>query len=269
MTRRTLAGVFVAAIVLGAPAAQAGVLTMATWSQVVSGLPDTRLPPFGIPLNRTTAQLDATGSSTSTSIAVDLFYPQFSTAIFVPKTSMFAVSLHVKLTQGGPLGITATPSMAAVAYGDVDGTVIVMTAIHLPMGVNQSMFNAGINTLVRIPLSHGGARQFTSSFLVLGTYQHLTVDFFDWTPGTQTFTGLTSMGVALPDVVAMGSFMQTTYRGTVTLVSPTRVSINGSIFQSRSISLTTLKLSFVPEPGTLLLLGAAAWVLALRYGKTR
>jgi PEP-CTERM motif len=65
-------------------------------------------------------------------------------------------------------------------------------------------------------------------------------------------------------VVATGSFQPDRMgAGTVTLVSPTEVSIDGSIFQRRTASFTTLKLNFVPEPSTVLLLGAAAAALVL------
>jgi hypothetical protein len=51
--------------------------------------------------------------------------------------------------------------------------------------------------------------------------------------------------------------------GTVTLVSPTKVSIDGRLSQRRAVSFSTLKLTFVPEPVTVLLLGAAAAALVL------
>lgn len=78
-------------------------------------------------------------------------------------------------------------------------------------------------------------------------------------PGTQTFTGLWQSGSSgspgmayqsLPDVVATGSFGLTANGcGTVALVSPSRVSIDGAAWQRRSASFGTLKLGFVPEPG--------------------
>jgi hypothetical protein len=70
--------------------------------------------------------------------------------------------------------------------------------------------------------------------------------------------------VALPTVMAVGSFNLTgAGGGTVTLVSPTKVDIDGSLAQRRTASFTTLKLTFVPEPGTVLLLGAAGAALVL------
>jgi hypothetical protein len=53
----------------------------------------------------------------------------------------------------------------------------------------------------------------------------------------------------------MGSFNLTAGgNGTVTLVSPSKVDIDGSLAQRRTASFTKLTLSFVPEPGWLALL---------------
>jgi PEP-CTERM motif len=251
----------VAAAGLIAASAQAGTLTNATWLQVTQGAP----------MSRTTAQLGATGTSTASSISVNLAYPQFTFSLFVPKTSMGVLDLHIKITQGGPQAITATPLMANGTPG-IPGTVVVMTANHVAKGVNQSMFNVGVNTLVAVPVSIGKAGTFVGSFIVLGITHTITVDFFAWTPGMQTFVGLTSKGVALPTVMAVGSFNLTAGGGgTVTLVSPTKVDIDGSLAQRRTASFTTLKLTFagVPEPGTLLLLGAGALGLALVGSRKR
>jgi hypothetical protein len=219
-------------------------------------------------------------------------YPQLTQSLFVPKTANGILDLHIKATQGGAQSITATASMALGTPG-IPGTVIVMTANHVGMGVNQSMYNVGINTLVKVPLNVGQAGQVVGSFIVLGITHTITVDFFAWTPHTVTFTGLTSKyaPVATPTVVAMGSFalnagpmastipasqtvVGTTGGGTVTLVSPSLVTIHGALAARRVASFTTLKLSFhgdtvsvhgtlVPEPATLLLLGAGALGLAL------
>ncbi len=259
MRQLLLALVASSVVLLGAPAAQAGVLTSATWVQVAQG----------IPLTRTTAQLSAMGYSTAGSIAVSLTYPQFTASVFAPKTSMGVLDLHIKVTQGGPQLITATPGMATGSPG-IPGTVIVMTAVHVGKGANQSMYNVGINTLIAVPLSVGKAGVVTGYFTVLGAPHTITVDFYGWTPGTQTFTGLTSKAVPLPSVVAMGSFNLTASGGgTVTLVSPSKVSGNGSLAQRRTVSLTTLTLSFIPEPGSLALLAAGTLGTALLMRRAR
>ncbi len=270
MRSRLFLSLLAGAAMLVASAAQAGTLTSALWLQTTQG----------VPMTRTTAQLGATGSSvhfpnSSGSIAVSLSYPFFSLALFVPKDPITGVlDLHLKITQGGPQFITATGSMAAGTPG-IPGTVIVMTAAHVGKGANQSMYNVGINTLVAVPVSIGKAGVFTGYFTVLGAPHTITVDFYAWTPHTITFTGLTNKGVPAPNVVAMGSFNLTSSGGgTVTLVSPTKVSINGALAQRRNASFTTLLLGFagglhVPEPGTLLLLGAGAAGLLLVGSRKR
>ena len=256
MRSRLFLSLLGAVALVAASAAQAGNLTSATWLQVTQG----------VPMSRTTLQLGATGTSTASSIAVNLAYPQFTFSLFVPKTANGVLDLHIKITQGGPQAITATPLMANGNPG-IPGTVVVMTANHVGMGVNASMFNVGINTLVAVPVSIGKAGTFVGSFIVLGITHTITVDFFAWTPGMVTFAGLTTKGVALPTVMAAGSFnlfsIEGVGTGSVTLVSPTKISIDGVLAQRRTASFTTLKLTFVPEPGTLLLLGAAAAALVL------
>ena len=243
-------------LLLTSVSAEAGTLTSATWHQVIEPFPRVA---GGIPITRTTAQLGATGTSTATSAAVSLSFPAFATTFFVDGTQ---VDLAILVDQGGPQAISATSGMGGGAPG-IPGTLVVMSAIHTAMGVDQSMFMVGANTLVQIPLSHGKAGQFTNTFLVSGALHGMTVDFHAWTPGTLMFTGLSSLGQALPDVTAMGSFNLTANGGgTVTLVSPSKVSIDGAFAQRRTVGLTTLVLSFVPEPSALLLLGGAALALA-------
>jgi len=78
------------------------------------------------------------------------------------------------------------------------------------------------------------------------------VDFYAWTPGTLSFMGLTSKGVALPAVTVSGRFSLTPLHGAgpVTLVAPS------SLAQRRTVSFTKLVL-FFPEPGTWLFFAAA------------
>ena len=239
-------------LALSAGAAHAGTLTSATWTTDALGVP------FVLPIA-------ATGTSTATSVSVGLSVPQFTTAFFVPKTPN-GVTFHVKLTQGGAANLTASPSMAAATAG-IPGTVIVMTANHVAKGVNASMFNPGINTLLHVPLDVGATGHFNyTTAIISGIPITVNVTYLGWTVHTQTFTGLSSHGAPIPDVVAMGSFDLTAQGGgSVLLVSPTRISVDfGAPFLDRTtVSLTTLKLSFVPEPSALLLLGAGAGAIAL------
>jgi hypothetical protein len=243
-----------------AAGARAGTLTSATWFQATE--PGLYAVP-SVPMTRTGGQLGATGSSTSVSIGVSLSYPAFQTTVFVPKTPNAIWDLAIQLTQAGAQAITATANGATGAPG-IPGTVVFMTALHEAAGVNASMFKVGAATLLKVPLSNGAAGQFTSTFVVAGIPHVMTVDFYGWTPGAVSFTGLSSLYQALPNETAMGSFNLTgSGGGTVTLVSPSKVSIDGPAWQRRTASITKLVLTFVPEPGTLLLLGAAGVALLL------
>jgi hypothetical protein len=277
MLRRASFGSVLGTLLIAA-AAHAGTLTSATWLQVTeTGLLGS---PYTLPMTRTTAQLGAAGTSTASSIAVSLSYPAFSTNFFAPRTPNGVLDLAIQVSQGGPQAITATPGMGNGAPG-VPGTVIVMTAAHAAMGVNQSIFMVGIHTIVSVPFSIGRTGMFglgvmtpdgspgSTSWTFAGALHSGRVSFFAWTPGTLVFSGLTTRGVALPSVIAMGSFDLTAKGGgTVTLVSPSKISIDGSIAQRRTASFTTLVLTFVPEPGALMLLGAGGLALTL-VGATR
>ena len=113
-----------------------------------------------------------------------------------------ARSIHT----GGPAGpiTSGTASRAAGHHGVVPGMVTVKVAAHVGMGANASMLTPGINTLVKVPLSVGKAGTFTGYFKVLGSTHYITVDFYAWTPHTQTFTGLTTRSRRCRRVVAMG-----------------------------------------------------------------
>jgi len=235
--------------------AHAAMLTSATWFQVSEG----------IPMTRTIAQLGAAGTASFDSISVSLSYPAFATTFFVPKGPYALLDLGYRIHQGGPQQITATPGMAAGSPA-VPGTILVKTAVHGAMGLDQSMFMLGDITLLRVPLRHGEAAQFTETQTIVdGLTIHVTVDFYAWTPGTVVLTGLTSSGVPLPDVSAMGLWHvdgtpNEVSQGEVLLVAPSKISIDGAL-QRRTASFTTLRVA-LPEPHRWLLLAAGGLALA-------
>ena len=249
MARRALPISLFLALLLSGGAASAGVLTNATWLQTTTMNVMGR---FSVPMTRTFGQLGAEGMAGAASVAVALSYPHFETSFFAPKTANGVIDLQVRITQGGPQLIvwprtasTALTSGAPPGAG-VPGSVVVRTARHEAMGVNQSMIKVGNVTLLKLPLSHGRGGRFTNTFTILGAFHLITLDFHAWTPGTLVFDGLTSAGASLPNVTAAGTWMSGGPDGgaTVTLVAPTKISVDGALVQRRTASFTSLQLSF-------------------------
>jgi hypothetical protein len=260
---------------LDASPAAGGTLTHATWVQTLAGVDltvtnagatCTSLDPSRVQqaIDCPATGLQATGSAFATgglsgggSYSVALTMPLFAVTQF---TTGGAIDVYTKLTFGdrGPIviaGGTTGPS----AKAGVGGMRTVKNAVHVATGASASRLAPGGTTLVRVPLSVGNRVAVTALFYVLDEPHYLTVFFYGWTPNTWIFYDLSSGLSPLPDVTAMGSFaVSPGGAGTVTLVSPSLIHIDGPLAQRRTASSTTLKLTFVPEPSALLLLGAAA-----------
>ena len=285
MRNRLFLSLIAAASLVAASAAHSGVLTAATWTASLQSndfsvsntggtcaensptvvLNDTSLGGVPCPTsNNATIVLGATGSATATSYNVSLTMPLFSIEQF---TTGGAVPIYTKASIVGPGAIQGTAAKAT-GITNVGGMVSVKLAAHI-MGSAYQAGGAG-STLVKLPLSAGKAGTAYQYFKVLTAPHYLTVDFYAWTPGAKTFTGLTSKfaPLAVPTVKAIGTFNLTAMGGgTVTLVAPSKISIDGPLAQRRTASFTSLKLTYapdsVPEPATLLLLGAGALGLAI------
>jgi len=288
MRSRLFLSLIAAVALLGSSAANAGALTAATWSGTTQGVALT-ITQSAATCTSTGANLvqqtitcpgvglgatgTATGGSYSASLTVGLFGIQ-------QVTTGGAVPIQTFATLSGGQMVSGMASTAGATMG-VGGAVTVWLAAHTA-GSMHTMASAILTkkggmgapaTLLKVPLSVGKAGTFTNYFYVLTSVHYITVDFYAWTPHTQTFTGLTSKGMALPSVVAMGSFALTGMDGgTVSIVSPSKISIDGALAQRRTASFTTLKLTFAPtapEPSTLLLLGAGVVGLALVGSRKR
>jgi hypothetical protein len=251
MFARSLSSFLAAAIASVAVGASAGTLSSATWTAELLGLSPTPLS-VNVPVG-------GSGSSTSSSVSVSLVLPQFQGGAF---GSINFVGTYRSLTLGGSQMLTVTPGKAAATKG-IPGSAGVKLAPHIANGANASMLTP-MTSLIRVPIAFGGTGSTTDLFYLSGSPQYVTVDFYGWFPGMQTFTGLTSKFSPLPDAMATGSFNLTAMGGgSVLLVAPARVSIDGAFAQRRGVVFTTLKLNFVPEPGTALLLGAGGLALFL------
>jgi hypothetical protein len=283
MRSRSVSYLVAVAALLTGSAAHAGTLIAATWTQTIQGV-DLTVTNSGSTCTSTGPDivqqviacstgsgLAPSGTSTGTSYNVALTLPAFGIEQF---TTGGSFNLATKAFIGGSQVINGGSVGAATVDQGIAGMVTVKLAAHIAKGVNASKLVPGQTTLLLVPLSVGKAGTYTVYMEPLGDEFYITANFYDWTVGTQTFTGLTAGGASLPSVVAMGSFGLTPMGGgTVTLVSPSKITIDSTstAFQRRVLSLTTLKLSYAPEPGTLLLLGAAAagLVLAERRKRTR
>jgi hypothetical protein len=299
MRRSTLLGFAAGVALVAATATDAGPLIFATWTQTLQGV-DITVTNSAASCTSTGANLVqqmvncppgglfAWGSSTGSSYAVSLTLPGFS---LTQSTTGGSINIHTAaVVAGGTQTIVGNASAAAANTG-IPGMVTVKVAAHAFKGANASLLTAGPTTLVKVPLSIGKAGTFTGYFYVITNIHYITVDFYAWTPNTVVFTGLTTKDAPLPDVLAMGSYglvqvpMASTIPasqvvnvfaggGVLTLVSPSKISIDGGIAQRRTASFTSLKLTYVgdfvsvhgtmvPEPVTLLLLAAGASGLLL------
>jgi hypothetical protein len=259
----SLVAVVLALAGLQARPAAAGILVSATWTTEVtsySGASTIAVPVL------------ATGSSTDSAIAVSLTLPSFEhTSIHQPAPPVTLIlPTYRRLTLGGAQTIVATAGMASADAG-IEGLAQVRLAQHVARGANASM-SVPRTTLFLFPLRAGVDGRTTNFFYAAGGSTYVVVDFYGWTAQTQTFTGLTLVGVALPSVKVGGSFALTAQGGgTVTLVAPTRIAIDATsptLAQQRTVSVSTLKLTFVPEPRMLALavVGVACLLVLRRRG---
>lgn len=280
MRRRfsTLASLLLWSVALSAPpAAHAGFLQSATWTTSFNGV-----------------TVDLSGSATSyagslqgfvsgngvsyldggvTNVSVGLLLQLASDRVFAPTHPPFPFPMFFGAQlDGGALQIDATPG-AALVIGGIDARLTASRAVHTKASMTLG------SKLYAAPIQIGVTGDLWGYFPILGVTHYATVDYYGWTLGTRTFTA-TRSGVALPDVVVKGAWDLSPVNpvmdifggaGTITLVAPTRITIDGPL-RHRTVSLTTLTLNFgsdgpyetipVPEARALLLLAAGGLVIA-------
>ena len=234
-----------------AATANAGPLVSATFELTLQGVP--------ISLTSTTATGTLTGSSFSLD-AGSWFATNF--CIGNPGNTQGCVE-----NPAGPFAAPVTRLIVGISNnGAVSGTTA-QTSITPASGVMglvkvMAKFGPAVFTLLPIPVNAGAGGTVTTGPPTL--IVQLKGDV--WHIGQVTQTGLTSGFAALPDVVATGSVMATSMGNTVVnLVSLSRTKIRGLANSDTSSPsfLTLVYAPSVPEPGTLMLLGAGVAGLAL------
>lgn len=257
-----------------AASANAGALLKATYIQTLQGVPLVLgTPTGGTPTGTLVGNTFSLNAGNAFGLSLCIVNPGASVcaagalppppgAIIVANPSgPFAppvVGLNVTFTMNGPLvGTTMDPTI---------------TAPSGIMGLARVMAKIGKNpfTLLPVPVNAGAGGNVTlppGGVTTLGAPASLVIFIKGdvWHIGALTQTMLTSMFGALPDVMAAGGVAVTSMGNTqVNLVSLGRLKIRG-LANSDTSSPTFLRLTYaptVPEPGTLMLLGAGVAGLA-------
>ncbi len=258
----------IAGLVLFAGQSKAGTLDSATWKGAFQGVPFTLTIGSGTVGGVGSSMLHLVVSGTAAGnnvVTASVSVIPFTTSkFFEPPPAALTITQMLGGNQkinvaGNVASATGTPNMGAL------GTVNVFMQVGFPL------------LLLGVPLNVGGTGvQTYQGFNPLFTHVTVTATFLGWQIAPFTVTGLTNQGVALPNVMFTGSNNLMFGEGTVTLVAPARVAVcvgggtttsgscTGASLEglpglgqfNRTASSTTLKLTFIPEPGVLLLLGA-------------
>jgi hypothetical protein len=249
-----------------AASANAGALVSAQYSQIIQGVP--------IIVNSTVA----TGTLVGNNFSLDAG-AWFATAFCIvspgvsacPAGTVFPPPPRATPNPGGPL---APPVVGINVFlqgnGAVSGTIADPTQSITPaVGVTGAVFVIGkigkapAFTLLPIAVNAGTGGNATIPSNSPSASLHVYLGGDVWHLGAVTQTMLTSMGNALPDVMATGNVSVDGSGNThVNLVSLGRTKVRG-LATSDTSAPSFLRLVFAPEPGTLALLGAGVAGLAL------
>jgi len=196
----------------------------------------------------------ATGSA-SGSVATATIGPiNQSTTFAINATGVSA--LQVNLVKGGTIAVTGSVAAGTAANaitGNSRAGSVNKMGVFLP--------------LITIPVSAGNPG-FTYQYAAIPGlgYAYVSVTGYAWAINPVTvFNVSVGPNGTIGTAMFTGSKLSTGTVGQVTLVSPSRVGVNaaGGAVSTITAGVSILTLSYVPEPGTLLLVGAGALGLAV------
>lgn len=258
---RKLQFVALAAAMFVAATANAGALLSATYFQTLQGVPLVLgTPTGGTPTGTLVGNTFSLDAGNAFAIAFCIGQPGNTAGCFPNPAGPFAppvTRLNVTFTMNGPLTGT-TQDATITAPSGIMGLARVMAKIG----------KAPSFTLIPVPVNAGAGGNQTIPNPTTSPAASLRVFLAGdvWHIGAVTQTNLTTMFGVLPDVMATGNVSVTAGGNTnVNLVSLGRLKIRG-LANSDTSSPSFLRLVYapsVPEPGTLMLLGAGVAGLAL------
>ena len=270
-----------AVMFFAAAAANAGALLSARYSQTVLGVPFTLgTPTGGTPTGTLVGNTFTLDAGSAFAFSFCLVNPGQTACLANPLGQTPALAIPLPGAPFGPpvanLNVTFTMNGPLVAT-TADPTITTPSGIMGLVRVIAKIGKAPAFTLIPIPVNAGAGGNFTTPNPTKSPYPGPTTGGAPvtlqvriagdvWHIGAVTQTGLTDMFIALPDAMGTGDVSVTVGGNThINLVSLGRTRVRG-LANSDTSTPTFLRLVYapdVPEPGTLMLLGAGVAGLAV------